>query len=118
MSELVFILSDAHQKVVKILEKRGIAVMIEIPFPPYQVDCYLPEFHAALEVDGPQHSERERTRRDSELMRSYALPVFHVAVHDISYLDTWIPLLREFLSDALRDLDERIERREMSSPWI
>ncbi|HXK36366.1 MAG TPA: hypothetical protein VJ553_02195, partial [Candidatus Paceibacterota bacterium] len=112
------VMSDAHTRVVRLLERRGVAVLVEIDFPPYRVDCYLPDFHAALEVDGPQHSERERVERDDELMRAYSLPVFHLSTDLADAPDEWIPRLREFLLCTQKDLDERLERRGMVAPWV
>ena len=60
-------LTDIHKKVSKRIERLGISVRDEIPFPPYIVDIYLDEYHACIEVDGPHHNEKKDDIRDKKL---------------------------------------------------
>ena len=50
----------------------------EVEFKPFRVDIYFPEWHFALEVDGPIHSRKKDEVRDNTLMIAYQLPVVHV----------------------------------------
>lgn len=68
-----------HQRLSEILGKFT-SVEVEREFPPYVVDCYLPEYHVAFEADGPHHSVLRDERRDDVLMTHYALPVFRADV--------------------------------------
>ena len=80
MSEPVRVLSDAHRRVIRLLEMAGLEIMEEVGFPPYQIDIYIPDCHAAVEVDGPHHRNRRRRdrRRDILLIDRYSLPTFRV----------------------------------------
>lgn len=65
---------------------------LETPHGTYWLDIYLPDYHAAIEVDGPQHSRRRDRRRDGRVWAS------------------WVPVMRvshEFVLASLRDDGER-----------
>ncbi|KKK85867.1 hypothetical protein LCGC14_2768960, partial [marine sediment metagenome] len=64
--ETVTVLTDAHQAVIRELEKHGVMLMEEAEFPPYRVDCYLPAYHVAIEIDGAQHSAKTDEERDAK----------------------------------------------------
>jgi very-short-patch-repair endonuclease len=66
-------LSDLHRKLTRKLEKMGLRIMEEIRFPPYTVDIYLPDFHIAIEVDGPHHEIKRDLKRDDHLLEVYNL---------------------------------------------
>ena len=71
-------LTAPHLAAINMLQSLGYWVEAEVLFPPKTVDIYLPEYHAAVEIDGPQHSLHADQKRDDFLMSKYALPVFHV----------------------------------------
>ena len=112
------VLSDAHATVIKHLLNRGIGYMEEIDFPPYRVDCYLPDWHAVIEVDGPQHSMREIHKRDRALDEIYGLPVFHIGSGSANRPDLWMPGLLVFLTYSALDALERRAACEDKCPWI
>lgn len=70
--------SGPHRRVEKLLDKIGISYMSEHPFLPYTVDIYLPEFYAAVEIDGPLHSKTKDHVRDQFLDAYYHLPVLRL----------------------------------------
>ena len=117
MTDNTFI-SDAHAKVIKILEKKGVELMEEVDFPPYRVDIYVPDCHAAIEVDGPQHSVREQTTRDTRLLFDYKLPVYHIRVDDIPTPILWLQALQFFLKKNVVDKDKRWEFCAPKTPWL
>ena len=53
----------------------GFHVENEYPFPPYQVDAYVPEAHVAFEADGISHLVKEDAIRDENLFEVYGLLV-------------------------------------------
>ena len=116
--ETVTILTDAHQAVIKELERHGIMLMEEVEFPPYRVDCYLPSYHVAVEVDGAQHNARADRKRDRELNAEYSLYVFHIAADDAKAPDRWLESLSAFLDYVQPTRDERWEACEMRTPWL
>ncbi|KKL68479.1 hypothetical protein LCGC14_2124550, partial [marine sediment metagenome] len=65
--------------------------MLPISDHPEEVD------HAAVEVDGPMHSERADRRRDRELYASYNLHVFHVDATDARSPTRWVESLKVFM---------------------
>ena len=111
-------MTGAHLAVIKALEKNGLGVMEEIEFPPYRVDVYLPKYHAAVEVDGPMHSERADRRRDRELYAAYSLHVFHVDATDARSPKRWMDILKVFMLRVGQTRDERYEKAAMRAPWL
>ena len=76
--EKVTTLTRPHRRLVSVLQDLQLTVEIETPFPPYSVDCYLPDLHVAVEADGPMHSAMRDQVRDDTLMAVYALPVLRI----------------------------------------
>lgn len=68
-----------HRKAEYWISELGIQYQSEIPFPPYQVDIYIPDCHVAIEIDGPFHMRKHDERRDEELMTIYGLPVIRIS---------------------------------------
>lgn len=66
-------------KIQKMLQEKiknlGFGVEHEYPFPPYQVDCYVPEAHIAFEADGLGHMAKSDAQRDNTLGLQYGLIV-------------------------------------------
>ena len=108
-------LTDAHTRVIKWLERHGVQLMEEVPFPPYQADIYVPRFHAVIEVDGPQHSEKDNNRRDLELWTTYQVPTLRVP-HDATEgrLRGLLLLLLDFEDDA----ETRLASAKLRLPWL
>ena len=111
-------LTDAHQNLIKRLEGRGLNVMEEIPFPPYQVDVYLPDFHVAVEVDGPQHEAKSDRRRDDELWSTYFLPVFRIDAGVVNKPWLWLSHLQLFLERYRSSRHDRWEECKVKTPWL
>ena len=111
------VISDAHARVIRLLEARGLCVQEEIDFPPFRVDIYLPDHHACVEVDGPHHGARADHRRDAELLRVYALPTFRIEVDEIDGL-AWLGALNDFLAVVEATKDERWDAVSMKVPWL
>jgi very-short-patch-repair endonuclease len=71
--------SNPHRHVEKVLEKLQIMFFSEhSEFPPYRVDTYLPDYHLAVETDGPQHSPNKDAVRDQWLLERYYLPTLRI----------------------------------------
>jgi very-short-patch-repair endonuclease len=91
--------------------------MEELDFPPYRVDLYLPDYHMAVEIDGPLHNIRQDEKRDNDLFNEYKLLVFRISSR---YLRPfyWLDALRDILLQAQETRDERWEQAELKLPWI
>ena len=107
------VISDAHSRVIKLLEARGLCLQEEIDFPPFRVDIYLPDYHACIEVDGPHHGTRADNIRDETLLREYSLPTLRIRSGDID-----LAALKEFLELTEATFEERWEHCEMRTPWL
>lgn len=79
--------SQPHRRVEQILEQEGIAYESEVVFNPYQVDIYLPEFHMAVEIDGPQHGlySRRDDFRDHYLYEQYGLRIVRIRTSEVQH---------------------------------
>jgi very-short-patch-repair endonuclease/predicted RNA-binding Zn-ribbon protein involved in translation (DUF1610 family) len=64
-----------HLKLESLLHELGFKVDKEVGFGGFFVDCYLPDFHVALEADGPFHSIRKDRKRDSFILENYNVPI-------------------------------------------
>ncbi len=118
MADQVPVLSDVHKSVVRLLNAWGVELMIEIDFPPYRVDIYLPILHAAIEVDGPQHSAKRDRIRDSKLFALYSLPVFRIKATQALHPDHWRNRLVEFYGEFMDSAHERWEQCKDETPWL
>jgi very-short-patch-repair endonuclease len=84
-------LSGPHRLVLSYLRKNGISVVSEYPITvkghTYRLDCFLPDYLVAVEVDGPQHSRKKDQTRDlalelvGVLTVRLALPIIESDVH-------------------------------------
>lgn len=65
------------------LDDMDINYVSEQSFHPYTVDIYLPEWHLALEIDGPFHVAQCDRHRDKYLWNYYGLPIirFNIVNH-------------------------------------
>lgn len=77
--------SRPHRRVEKILDELNLNYESERYFAPYTVDIYLPEWHLAIEVDGPFHSKEKDIVRDEWLKERYG-----IIVHRIDVKKPWI----------------------------
>lgn len=99
--------SKPHRRVERILDKLKISYMSEhAEFPPYALDIYLPEVHAAIEVDGPTHSKAKDKKRDGNLLASYGVPVLHLPVEEFSPQHLEITIL-SFIKHSGKSAGER-----------
>lgn len=111
------VLTGPHRSVSRHLEQRGLLIWNEVSFPPYTVDIYLPRYHAAVEVDGPQHVEEKDDERDAELLGVYRLPVYHVKAEDADHPARWWVGVATFLNNAKPSRDWRWQLCEGEVPW-
>ena len=118
MSNNLTILTDAHRQIITYLEKRGIELIEECPFFPYTTDCFLPDYHVAVEIDGPQHEKKRDAERDEELMNVYALPVFHIPAEQVKQTNKWETDLKDFLEVYETTAKERWESVRFRLPWL
>ena len=93
-------MTQPHRQLIKLLEECGFEVEVEVSFPPKSVDCYLPEYHIAIEADGPQHTRMKDLDRDAYLMAQYALPVYRVTSEELA--GSSLQALQALLSDVFR----------------
>ena len=111
-------LSDLHKKAVKLIEIIGVELIEEVDFPPYRVDCYLPDYHIAVEIDGPQHTKPADLKRDLFLMREYKLPVLHITEPELKNKIYFRETLLYFIEDWNKTVEERWEFCKMRTPWL
>jgi very-short-patch-repair endonuclease len=76
-------------------------------FAPWTLDCWLPEWWAAIEVDGPSHSKTKDVRRDEDLLTRYGVKVLHLDVR--GYFDPAYATKRvlAFIQESAQDARER-----------
>jgi very-short-patch-repair endonuclease len=109
-------MTDAHQRVIRWLEGAGIELREEVDFPPYRVDIYIPQFHVAVEVDGPSHGSTMDGKRDAELLEVYCLPVLRLK-HDTAGRLA-VDLTKKFLRRHDETSAERWEACKIKTPWL
>lgn len=70
--------SKPHRRVEACLDEIGISYFSEHSLWPYKVDIYIPEWHLAIEVDGPFHSQSKDKIRDNFLYVMYGLIILRL----------------------------------------
>lgn len=118
MVDVPRIMTDSHIKLIKLLESKGLELMEEVDFPPFKVDVYLPDYHVAIECDGPQHTKKKDIKRDRELGDKYQLLVFHVTTSMLAKTEATWAAIQNFLSIAIFSKDERWNEVENRLPWL
>ncbi len=116
MADLTPYVSDAHLRVMQLLETRGVELIEEVAFPPYAADIYVPSLHMVIEVDGPQHRASTDRKKDAVLVGKYHLFVLRVT-HNVT-MDSLIERFTMARLDAMIDSDERWERCRRKTPWL
>ena len=123
-SEQLTQLTDIHRKVSKRIERLGISVRDEVPFPPYTVDIYLDEYHVVVEVDGPHHNQKKDDKRDQELWDKYHLYVLHIPSGEAKKASHVKKIVLDFIEKSkIYDsvmADESIHRRKYAEDngWL
>jgi len=118
MSEPVTEMSDLHRELTRLLQNWGLELMDEVPFPPFQVDIYVPQAHVAIEADGPQHNRRADERRDEKLFELYDLPVIHVTDEAIAEQASLRYALLAHIGIYMQTAEQRLTRCKAKLPWI
>jgi len=80
--------------------------MEEAPLDQYTLDTFLPEYHVAVEWDGPMHSLRKKKDRERDL---YVLEKYGIITLRFSDLKDFDTILMEKLEKSLESYDKRIE---------
>ena len=110
MKDSLTVMTKPHKDMLTYLENRGVELIEECPFPPFTVDLFLPDFHAAIEIDGPQHEKKRDEERDEELLKVYELPIFHIKAEYTKYPERWEEDLKTFIDVCRITADERREK--------
>ena len=109
-------LTEAHQKVSRRLERLGYSIMEEVPFPPYTIDIYIPDYHLGVEVDGPHHQEKKDRKRDNFLMETYELPIIRFNLKEKP------SHLKKLMVEAVETWEDsalaRFDRVKDKTPWL
>lgn len=96
-----------HRKVESWLERAGINFESEYDsFPPYSLDIYLPEWHLAIEVDGPYHLQKADRRRDEFLWDTYGIPTLRMKLKSIRK-NAVLARVKKFIEEYAGSVEER-----------
>lgn len=98
--------SGIHRQAEAWLRKCGLDFESERSFPPYRVDIYLPEWHIAVEIDGPWHSRSSDAKRDAYLLETYGLPILRYGYKDM-YVNRFTDAVVAFIERHSEDVQER-----------
>ncbi|HEC64466.1 MAG TPA: hypothetical protein ENI23_04150 [bacterium] len=118
MKNNLTVMTRPHKDILTYLENRGVELIEECPFPPYNIDLFLPDFHAGIEIDGPQHEKKRDEERDEELLKVYELPIFRIKAEHVKFLERWEEELKTFLEVCKVTADERWEICKPRTPWL
>ena len=77
-------------------------------FPPYTLDLYLPDYHAAIEVDGPSHNRKRDKARDTWMLERYFVPTMRIRARGPWQSQEKLEkTITEFLIEHADDVEER-----------
>ena len=116
-------LTQLHGRVIEALDLAGIAhedeYAITVKGQDYQLDCFLPDYHACVEVDGPSHGLRGRKDRARDaLLLSVGIPTIRLNWEMIEFIllatktAGLARVIARRLADIEGDIDERRKKRE------
>ncbi len=102
-------LSGPHKRFLSVLREVGVAVVSEYKITihghKYKLDCFLPDYLVAVEVDGPYHHKKHDKTRDDAL---YSIGVLTMRVP----ADTAEVLKVDAIAKILEGLEESIQERK------
>lgn len=112
-------LTQFHGVVNEALDMAGIAHEDEYPITvkgkDYQLDCYLPEYHACVEADGKGHTGQQRKDKERDaLLESVGIPTLRISpkMVESNGAEGLIVPLHLWVKSIFSDLDERRKLRE------
>ena len=112
-------LTAFHGLVSEALDIAGIAHEDEYPITvkgkDYQLDCYLPEYHACVEADGKGHTgKRRKDKVRDALLDSAGIPTLRITqkMVDSNSAEELAAHLRLWVLSIFGTIDERRKRRE------
>lgn len=105
-----------HRRVEKILDAMQLAYESEKIFEPYRVDIYLPEWHCAVEIDGPYHLKKADTKRDEFLREIYKLPVLRIKTQRKNYRSSTPSFIAALITAFIEE--SAITTKARKSEWL
>lgn len=99
--------STPHRKVEELLRELKLYFESEYSFQPYTVDIYIPEWHIAVEIDGPYHTKHKDEARDNYLLDQFGLYVLRLPVKEGLDKETVESRLFAFIDEHYNDSDTR-----------
>jgi very-short-patch-repair endonuclease len=100
-----------HRRVEKCLDEMSISYMSEREFPPYTLDVYLPEWHLAIEIDGPYHNQKHDATRDRWLLEWHGI---HTLRLNATKWKSTAKVKATILAFIEKNCEEVEERKELS----
>jgi len=112
-------LSQFHGLVNEALDMAGIVHEDEYPITvkgkDFQLDCYLPEYHACVEADGKGHTgKRRKDKVRDALLDSLGIPTLRITqdMVDSNSAEELVARLKLWVLSILGDLNERLSKEE------
>jgi hypothetical protein len=106
-------LSGPHRKTLSLLRERNIVVVSEYPITlggkQYKLDCFLPDYLVAVEIDGPYHSRKRDLERDAALNR-IGIPTLRIPISDC--MDGYILVHLRTAEDSLQERRKKWAKRK------
>jgi very-short-patch-repair endonuclease len=102
--------SKPHRRIENILDQMGLNYLSEFKFPPYIVDIYLPEWHLAIEVDGPFHSKGKDYVRDRYILEFDGVPILRINATIWNSTTKLKAMILKFIEDNAVEVEERKDK--------
>ncbi len=117
-------LTQFHGKVLEALDAGGIVHEAEhdisVRGKDYQLDCYLPDYHACVEADGKAHKGKFKKDRERDAMlESVGMPTLRISWKLVDSNDTeeLAKLIRLWLMSISGDIGDRRKKRKQDALW-
>lgn len=117
-------LTQLHGQVLKALAAGGVVCEAEydisVQGQDYQLDCYLPDYHACVEADGPSHGMRGRKDRVRDaLLESVGIPTLRISwkLVDSNNTEDLAKLIRLWLMSISGDIGDRRKKGNKDALW-
>lgn len=110
-------LTQFHGIVLEALDMAGIThedeYSITVGGHDYQLDVYLPEYHACVEADGTGHTGQQRKDKVRDaLLESVGIPTLRIGPKLVKYNDALVAHLHLWVLSIFSDVEERRSKQE------
>lgn len=94
--------SAPHRRLERWLDEMGLTYDSEVDVLNYTMDIYMPEYHLAIEVDGPYHGVKREQARDWQIYNASGIVTIRLKGFQVEHRATIIRAIERWAATAQR----------------